>query len=69
MPTLTVYGHGPTTSVAYQEALAMRDDLTVGDRRQWIVSDQSYHVMRDKGESPHVVCELSLELIETMAND
>lgn len=66
MASLTVYGHGPTTSAAYKDALAMRDALTLGDSRDWVVRDQSYHVIRDRGAEPQVVCELSLELLETL---
>ena len=69
MASLTVVGFGVTTATAYADALALRDDLTAGDVRPWVISDQSYSVGKDKGEPPHVRCELTLELIETMAND
>ena len=69
MASLTVIGYGETTSKAYQDALCIRTHLTYGDRRDWVVSDQSYRVETDGNAQLVVVCELTLELIETMAND
>lgn len=65
--SFTVIGIGPTTNRAYQDALAAKAQLTEGDGRTWIVSDQRYDLKPGFDRDNPVICTLELELVESHA--
>lgn len=65
--SFTVRGYGGTTNTAYQDALSAKVGLTQGDERTWVVVDQRYAFESGFSPDKSVVCELTLELVESFA--